>query len=522
MDNELWIKIKADIDDVKGKFGSLSALSGKIGSAIQKNLGKALLIGGALGGIGGLFVDFGRKSFNAFVESEQATQRFNTQLKNLGVPTNLLPDLDSLTNELQNVTNFDSNDIEAALSTLMRRFNDAKTAGLALQVSMEYARASGESLQASASRIGTTIQSALSGKGTSALKEFGIVATKNSTAIGLLNEMLKKFQGSMVDFDMSSAGDLASMQTAIGNLETEFGAKLAPAVEGLTQSLVTQLGVWTAMGEAGKTNMADLKDYAFTFGNIVGAIGTSVGFLGITLGILPELFKESLDKMKTDIQKWWGDVKSFFRNSAEQTASDTADIFDLSNVHGAKEGFTGSADFHGAGSGGSLVEGDKIKRDTAAVKEQFLAVEEMKNLLAQLRESWEKVLTLPKNKDAKETKNSIESIFAQLQKLLNGLKLLGDSYENASKKAKEFGKWGTISMMGGQVDALTKFIGNLRYIRPITSVQKKTVDVNVKVSGAVTGVPNSIASQTVPAIKNVVGNDIYVSHGGNYGLEGGG
>lgn len=240
--------------------------------------------------VGGLAVVVGKKSLDAYIESEKVQRRFLTQLRATGVEASRSrKHIESWIDSRSKMSGFDDEDLTESFTGLLRATKDVDQATELLTLSMDIARGKGIDLAAANQlvikanmgnigalrRLGidvkavTKAQDELRASGekyTKAQLDAAKAKDKDATALKALRLLSKQFKGQTDQFASSTAGSLAKAQVAWENLQETLGEKIAPTAKrvlDLFSKIATAPDLKTAIEiglKAGKGLVSKLAD----------------------------------------------------------------------------------------------------------------------------------------------------------------------------------------------------------------------------------------------------------------------
>lgn len=233
--NEAWVVLRADIDDIKRKLDSLKVVGGQAAQQMQStwtsNLAK---IGSAIGIVFSTrqIIDFVKNSVSAFAETEASATTLNNVLKNLGIPQERIQTVEAFVDNLEKATAFDDSQIREALTNAITKLGNVDLAINTVLTATELARARSLSLADAVQRLSLGLMGNSRG-----LRDVGInikdftdgeINAKVQTEI--LDAVFKKVQGSVAGYANTTKGSIDKMKTSFTNLQEAIGRELAPAV----------------------------------------------------------------------------------------------------------------------------------------------------------------------------------------------------------------------------------------------------------------------------------------------------
>lgn len=262
-------KLDGDISGLKSRLLTTLEGVGKMGEVI---LGAGLAVAGA--GIAVLSREL-YSSVNAAVEAEEVQAQLNAVLKSTGgVAGMTAEEVNSLADSLSQVTKFDDEAIIAGESLLLTFTNIGQDVfPQATETMLDMSQALGQDLQSSAIQLGKALQDPI--LGVSALRKVGVNFSEDQQKVIeklvetgdlagaqalILKALQTEFGGSAKAAGETFAGQLAILQTKMGNIKETIGAALLPALG----QLATMFGEYLAKPEVQQflkdlgQNIADL------------------------------------------------------------------------------------------------------------------------------------------------------------------------------------------------------------------------------------------------------------------------
>ncbi len=451
---ELWLRLKADVGDVKKKLGDITAEGNKTTSILGAGFKKlGVIIAGAF--TIGAILKFGSDSIRVFTEIEQSAFALGHTLKTMGISEAGLKSLEKAIEHLEVITAFDEVKIIESLNDLILRFGDAEFALKVLPVAMDAARARGRDL----ALMTTIISMGLQGN-VQSLRQFGVVVREGATQLEILEEIKKRVSGATADFSKITAGSVAEMNVSWRNLKEMVGGQVAPVFAGFTKELAVQIGLLTVGIDVNEEYAASWKD----IGGGVAKAGIRIAYtIGAIMHLIPELFT-GLFKAITELPII-GRMPKFGRGF----------ISELKEMMGeAGESFRG-----------------------------------VKTIIEDLQDLWKE----EGRWSPPEARKNIGDILAEVNKLSQGLLKLGSEIDKTGDSlAKAFRPaWEPVTLMGGNLPELSRFIGNLRFAQPVVT-KKIIMEVNVHDTSRI---PTETSRAVVKAIPGAV-KGITESHASSF------
>ena len=262
MNSEARVSILMEAQDkvtqtVKSVQGSLSGLQSSVEKMQPAFKTMAVAGGVAFGAISTLAVT----SVNAFADAQKTMTIASKALENsltemsagslttlqnqLGKGTNIMDGLKSKMDEVGKSAvqlGFDDESASLAFAKFFQISKDVSQAQRDVKLAMDLSAFSGRDLESAQKAI----TMAYAG-GTRVLKEFGIEVKDGATATEVFEAIQKKTAGTAEELAKSTSGQMAILNTQLGNLQESIGGALAPAlskVMEIIQPLVTKFVEW--------------------------------------------------------------------------------------------------------------------------------------------------------------------------------------------------------------------------------------------------------------------------------------
>jgi hypothetical protein len=236
-DSELIVRLRGENSDLKAKLAEVTNASKTSANSMSS------VFTGALGKIGSAIgvtfsvqavVNFAKQSVQAFMESERAATALANTMKNMGADTGQTASFGTMVDDLERMSGFDDAVIAAAFQDLMIQTGNSAKATQALNVAMDLAASSGDSLAVS----GQKVYQVMTGQ-SRAMRTFGMSVREGATDMDYLKELGGKMAGSLEANLGTLDGQTRALRTSFDNLKEAIGAALAPivtpAIGGLTK-----------------------------------------------------------------------------------------------------------------------------------------------------------------------------------------------------------------------------------------------------------------------------------------------
>jgi hypothetical protein len=247
-----------DIDKVDkslDKLGDTSKkASGGLSDAAEQLTGVSLSSAGAVGGIVALIGGL-QQSVAAAMEAESIQADLNaTLLSTKGAAGLTADEINNMAAEMSNLTGIEDDSIVSAQSMLLTFTNIGKDVFPMATEAMLNMSVKFGGLEAASMQLGKALNDPIAGVG--ALRRVGVQLTDqqeeqinkfmavNDIASAqkiILGELAVEFGGLAEAAGNTTAGKMAKLQNAIGNLSEEIGAKLLPVLADAAEGLVTMI-----------------------------------------------------------------------------------------------------------------------------------------------------------------------------------------------------------------------------------------------------------------------------------------
>jgi hypothetical protein len=231
------VRLRGENSDLKAKLAEVTNASKTSANSMSS------VFTGALGKIGSAIgvtfsvqavVNFAKQSVQAFMESERAATALANTMKNMGADTGQTASFGTMVDDLERMSGFDDAVIAAAFQDLMIQTGNSAKATQALNVAMDLAASSGDSLAVS----GQKVYQVMTGQ-SRAMRTFGMSVREGATDMDYLKELGGKMAGSLEANLGTLDGQTRALRTSFDNLKEAIGAALAPivtpAIGGLTK-----------------------------------------------------------------------------------------------------------------------------------------------------------------------------------------------------------------------------------------------------------------------------------------------
>ena len=261
--------------ELKATEGQTVASTNAMGTSASKfgSIANTALLGAAAG-----VVAFGAVSVKAFMESQQVMAQTEAVLKSTGGAANVTSDdVLNLATRLRDLSGVDDEAIQSSENLLLTFrevhnevgegndiFNQAEQAILDMSTALNKgAIPSADQLKSSTIQLGKALNDPISGM--TALKRVGVSFTEaqveqittmqeSGDLMGaqklILAELTKEFGGAAKAAGGTFAGQMAILQSKIGDVEEALGEALMPAIEGLANSLLVLIPILEKLAQA--------------------------------------------------------------------------------------------------------------------------------------------------------------------------------------------------------------------------------------------------------------------------------
>lgn len=283
---DLTVRIVGDASSANRAFKQIDDTAGKTESRMGK-VSKAFTAAGVAAG-GALVVGL-KKSADAAIEAEKSQSRLETQLKASGTSYAAhAKQIDEVIAKTSKLAAVDDEDLQDALSNLVRSTGDVDKSLKLLGLTTDLARAKNLDLEKAAQLVGRVANGNVT-----ALSRYGVTIDKNATSQEALAAAQQKFAGQAAAYGRTSAGSLDRIGIATENLQEKIGGVLLPVVAKLANGLARLIGWFERNRTATTALIAVLATVTiawagYTAAVAAAAVATTVATGGITL-IIPAL-----------------------------------------------------------------------------------------------------------------------------------------------------------------------------------------------------------------------------------------
>lgn len=302
-EKKLSVVITGDAKGAQHAFSSVSASASSADSKLSKVGGtigkvfKGIAIGGGIAAVGvGAMVMGG---IDALIELERIGAQTEAVIKSTGGAAGRTAEqISALAGSMEKATGVEQELIQQGQNMLLTFTNIQGTNfDAATQTMLDMSVAMGTDASTTAMQLGKALNDPL--KGISALSKVGVTFTdqqkeqiKAMVAVGdtagaqkvILAELNKEFGGSAAAFGDTTAGKVAKLKNAFGDLQEEIASRLLPVIEDVTNWLVANMPKAMEMVRSAMDRLAPTFD---SIGR--GAVSMVEGLKGIGESLAPAL-----------------------------------------------------------------------------------------------------------------------------------------------------------------------------------------------------------------------------------------
>ena len=475
-DSELIVRLRWENSDLKQKLKEVTDASGKSAGSMASNFKSSLgSIGAAIGVAFSVkaVIDFGKQSVMAFADAEAAAASLKNTVSNMGGTDIQSSGLQAWIDAMEKMSGFKGDELSKALETLITQTGSGAKAQQALSIAMDIAATKGISL----AEAGNKVYLVMTGM-TSTMKEFGMTTRDGATDMDYLRELGDKMAGGLSTSLDTLSGKLRITETAMHNMKEAIGETLAASVSAgggwisnLLGGMASQINIDAEMGKLFGTALFDKERLLMSQLGATMGKGWMEGYVAVLQG-----------KTQEHDVGWAASMPapSGFTSITPTVVGATVDpsIAIAAAKTAADAIFAGNADLQ-----------HKIYDLTHTALQQKLYDIDLE-AAADKKAGYSAVAIATWVKDAKAAAYTA-------------------SAADAAKAAGAFqAAWSPISLMGGSLPELTKYIGNLS--QASTTRQKVTLTVEVDVKGTGTKVSATDAKKIAAVVAPVVAA---VTHG---------
>jgi hypothetical protein len=275
--------------------------------------------------IGAALIAFGKQAFDAFAESEQASNRLNQSLVQQGIYSkDLAKQYRDMASALQEKTTFDDDAIVKSQATLQMYLGETKITKELMEATLDLAQAKGMDLNQAAELVGKSI-----GTSTNALARQGVemdtAASKAEKLAAVTDKLNRKF-GGQAEAAALGTGAIKLMGNAVGDLMERIGGVIAPAIEfvalkikQLSNALNENYVLWDVLraGVFGITTIFSALEYAIK--------ATIVGFINLFTGlgsVMQAIIDRDFSQIPKIIANHWTDAKDYAVKANQEMLND--------------------------------------------------------------------------------------------------------------------------------------------------------------------------------------------------------
>lgn len=355
---ELWLTLRADIEDIKGKLNEVTMHSNATANSMSSTFTTAAKqISGVLGAAFSVqkIVNFAKQSINAFAETEYSAMALDNVLKNLGVSDKGINSIESAVDQLEKLSSFDDSEIRSALSNTVVQLGDVDMSLKVVNVAMEVARAKNISLADATQKLSLGLLGNTRGLKDLGInvKDFGEAASLTATdKLEILNTVMGKVGGSMTDFGETVKGVQAASTTAFENLKEEIGENLSGITEYLSSfatGFVESITIPLTLTDEFTTSLDNAQEAGRIFAKVGLQIGEAFSLAGNFIATaafaithfgdvlrgntdIGDIITEQWDEWKTHWDNVWEDFNKAPEENAKNTSKAVQDL--VTNLKG--------------------------------------------------------------------------------------------------------------------------------------------------------------------------------------------
>lgn len=160
-------------------------------------------------------------------ESQKVFSNLENALKNVtGTSKETAYQVDSLSKSLSAASAFTDEELNTAFTRLVQITQDVSLSTKSMQIAMDFARATGQSLLESTQSIGRALEG-----NTRGLKQYGINIREGATETEILSAVQKRFAGASEKYINTLSGQWDLLKTNISNVAETMGNAIAPLIE---------------------------------------------------------------------------------------------------------------------------------------------------------------------------------------------------------------------------------------------------------------------------------------------------
>ena len=307
------VSITADADGVKRGTREAEAdihrLERSSGRSMAAMRGGALAAGAAITGIAvGVY-----KTTEAAIEAEKAQARLEAQMRALGFSYQAhAKEIDNVIQKTSRLAALDDEDLSDAFTNIVRSTGNVERSMRLVGLAADLARAK----QLDVAKAGEIVGKVAAGN-TGVLGRYGITIEKGATATQALAQLQQKFAGQARAYGSTTAGSIERAQVAFENLKEAIGARFAPAVAAVSNSMARMLNQMSAGQGAGKRfsdamaaaaqwTRAAWKDVSKFFGDIIARTRGDFASFQRSAQSLVGPIRQALTGIVSDFKKAFG------------------------------------------------------------------------------------------------------------------------------------------------------------------------------------------------------------------------
>lgn len=265
------------------KTGGRSAHSmGGIGRAAKRMAG---VLAGAFAARE--IVDFGKRSVQAFSDSEVSAGKLRAQLKASGLSyAKHAKQIDVVIQKTSQLAGLDDEDLQDAFTNIVRVTGDVNDSLKLTGLAADFARAKHMDVAKAGELVGK-----VAGGNTGILSRYGLAVEKGASAQEALALMQQKFAGQAETYGRASQGSMDRLGVTSENLQEKVGKKLAPAVTQVVDGLTRFIDEAESGTGAGGRFAAAVGDVADGARDVYEALAPVVKWTARFAGKHPEVGK---------------------------------------------------------------------------------------------------------------------------------------------------------------------------------------------------------------------------------------
>lgn len=250
------IKISGDIKDFTDKLDAIQKKTADFSKAINTS-------GIAAGATFALITAGSIKAVSAFKDSIRPAAELQNILKNQGIHSEkLVEEYGNIAKELKKITGVDDELITSGQAVIQRFAGQTKVTKEFTQAILDFSAATGVDTVTAFNLVGKSI-----GTSTNALSKYGIEIASNLSVQEKISVFIANANAKFRDQAKilnETAGPLARLTNAFGNVEEKIGEKLAPTIDSIAGAL---------------ENLADKASESDNLGTVISSVALALGGL---------------------------------------------------------------------------------------------------------------------------------------------------------------------------------------------------------------------------------------------------